>query len=136
MDNRCIIWLNFPLNTSTKIERLQNQAMRSLIKVDGKSCSQGIRSKLGLFTLYNRRRFSHSVLAFKIVLNNVNSPYQLRLYLSFRCNKHSRNLSDNTLLHLPKVRTKTGQTALQYAAAVDWNSFLKICQGNRFNTKV
>ena len=30
---------------------------------------------------------------------------------------HSRNLRDNTLLHLPKVNTKTGQTTSQYAAA-------------------
>ena len=127
--------VEFSFNTPEKIECLQNQAMRSVIKVDSKSCSQEMRSTLGLLTLFYRRRFSQSVLTFKIVLY-VNCPDQLRLYLSFRCNIQSRNLRDNTLLHLPKVCTKTGQTAFQYAAAEDWNSFLKICQGNRFNTKV
>lgn len=98
--------------------------MRSVMKVDSKSCSQEMRSKLGILTLFNRRRFSLSVLTFKIVLD-VNCPDQLRFYLSFRCNIHSRNLHDNTLRHLPKVCSKTGQTAFQYAAVADWNSFLR-----------
>ena len=46
------------------IERLQNQAMRSILRAKRQTCTQTMRDNLGLLTLYNRRRFLRFVLVF------------------------------------------------------------------------
>ena len=81
-----------------------------------------MRWKLGLLTLGNRRYFLCAILSFKIA-HYISCPDQLMDYLIRRSRTHDRNLRDKTLLHLPKVKTKTGQTIFQYPAATDWNSF-------------
>lgn len=124
MDYGSMTWLDCSKTVSLKIERLQNQAMRSILNTNRKTCSQEMRCKLGLLTLANRRRFLRAILTFKII-HNINCPEQLVDYLIFRSRMHNRNLRDKTLLHLPKVKTQTGQTTFQYSAAADWNSFPK-----------
>ena len=57
LDYGCIVWLDCSKGMSEKLERLQNQAMRIILRVDRWACSQDMRNKLGLLTLYNRRRF-------------------------------------------------------------------------------
>ena len=60
---------NCHLNTCKKIERLQNQAMRYILKVDSKSCTQEMRSKFrALLTLFNRRQFLRSVHSLKLLI--------------------------------------------------------------------
>lgn len=87
LDYGCIVWMDCTKQISDKIERLQNQAMRIILRVDRRSCSQDIRNKLGLLTLQNRRRFLHFQLMFKII-NNLNCPEQLISYLPSRANMH------------------------------------------------
>lgn len=124
LDYGSMTWLDCSKTVSLRIERLQNQAMRSILNANRKTCSQEMRCKLGLLTLGNRRRFLRATLSFKIV-HNISCPDQLVDYLIFRSRMHDRNLRDKTLLHLPKVKTKSGQTTFQYSAAADWNSFPK-----------
>ena len=139
MDNGSMTWLDCSKTVYLKIERLQNQAMRSILNTNRKTCSQEMRCKLGLLTLGNRRRFLRAMLSFKIV-HNISCPDQLVDYLICRSRMHDRNLHDKTLLHLPKVKTKTGQTPFQYSAAADWNSFPKcskdITSLKRFKTEL
>jgi hypothetical protein len=102
---------------SDKIERLQNQAMRTILRVDRRTCSQDMRNKLGLLTLYNRRRFLRFQLIFKIV-NNFRCPEPLVSYLPSRSSIHGKHFRDNTLLHLPKAKSATGQSRFQFSAAI------------------
>ena len=69
IDYGSMTWLDCSKKVSLKIERLQNQAMSSILNTNRKTCSQEMRYKLGLFTLGNRRRFLRAVLSFKIVHN-------------------------------------------------------------------
>ena len=112
--------------------------MHSILNTNRKTCSQEMQCKLGLLTLGNRRRFLRAILSFKIV-DNISCPDQLVDYLIRRSRIHDRNLRDKTLMHLPKVKTKTGQTTFQYPAAADWNSFPKcirdITSLKRFKTE-
>ena len=117
-------WLDCSKTVSLKIERLQNQAMHSILNTNRKTCSHEMRCKLGLLTLGNRRQFLRAILSFKIV-HNISCPDQRLDYLICRSRMQDRNLRDRTLLHLPKIKTKTGQTTFQYSAAADWNSFPK-----------
>ena len=87
---------------SDKIEKLQNRAMRIILKTDRRSCSQDMRSKLGLLQLYNRRHFLRFRLSYRMV-NNVMCPEQLVSYLSSRSSMHGRQFMDNSLLHLPRL---------------------------------
>ena len=80
-----------------------------------------MRNELKLLTLLNRRRFFRFVLIFKI-LNNLDCPEQLLGIFKFRRSVRSRELRDETLLDLPKVKTRMGQTMFAYAGAKDWNS--------------
>ena len=45
-DYGCIVWMACTKHVSDKIEKLQNRAMRIILKTDRRSCSQGMRSKL------------------------------------------------------------------------------------------
>ena len=90
-------WLDCSKTVSLKIERLQNQAMHSILNTNRKTCSQEMRCKLGLLTLGNRRRFLRVVLSFKIIYN-VSCPDQLVDYLILRSRMYDRNLRDETLL--------------------------------------
>ena len=95
--------------------------MRIILKEGKKKCPQEMRNDLNLLTLFNRRRFFRYVLIFKI-LNNLNCPEQLLDVFKFRSSVRNRELRDETLLDLPKVKTKMGQTMFSYAGAKDWNS--------------
>ena len=72
------------------------------------------KSKLKLLTLLNnRRRFFRFVLIFKI-LNNLDCPEQVLGIFKFRRSVRSREPRDETLLDLPKVKTRMGQTMFAY----------------------
>ena len=94
--------------------------MRCILKADRTTCSQAMRNKLGLLSLYNRRRFLRFILIFKIVQNQ-QCPEKLVAYLPRRNSMHNKCLRGSTLLNLPKARTATCQSTFQYSAARDWN---------------
>ena len=47
----CILWGSFSKKNSDFLERLQNKAMRPILKANHLTCSQTMRDKLGLLTL-------------------------------------------------------------------------------------
>ena len=59
------------------------------------------------------------------IINNVNCPKQLIGYLVKQSQRHCRSLRGSTLLDLPQVKTKCGQTSFKFSAARDWNSLPK-----------
>ena len=73
----CIVWMECTKHSCDKTEKLQNRAMRIILKTDRRSCSQDMRSKLGLLSLYNRRRFLRFQLSYRIVNTTVMCPKQL-----------------------------------------------------------
>ena len=123
-DYGCFVWMECSNSMIDSLERLQNQVMRTILKADRTSCTQSMRSELGLLTLKNRRRFLRFQLVYKII-NDYNCPNQLKGYLPRRSSLHGRDLRDNTTLHLPKANTTVGQKTFQYAAAKDWNDLPK-----------
>ena len=76
MDYGCIVWHECNKSLLYKLERLQNQAMRVILRVKKDTRTQNMRNTPGLLTLYNRRRFLRFVSIFTIV-NNQNCPKQL-----------------------------------------------------------
>ena len=80
-----------------------------------------MRSELKLLSLYSRRRFFRFIIIFKI-FNHLNCPKQLLGILELRSTLRNRELHDKTMLHLPKVNSKIGQTMFEYAGAKYWNS--------------
>ena len=124
LDYGCVIWIDCGKGNAERLERLQNQAMRIILQTSRKTCTQKMRAKLVLLSLYNRRRFVRLQYVFRII-NNVNCPKQLIGYLVKRSRRHCRSLRDSTLLDLPQVKTKCGQTSFKFSAARDWNSLPK-----------
>ena len=57
-----------------------NQAMRIVLHANRKTCTQEMRAKLHLLSLYGRRRLIRLQYVYKIV-NNINCPKQLTGYL-------------------------------------------------------
>ena len=68
-----------------------------------------MRSKLRILSLYSRRRFFRFIIIFKI-LNNLGCPQQQLGIFTLRSTLRNRELRDKTRLHLPKVKSKMGQT--------------------------
>ena len=123
-DYRCSVWMECSNSMIDSLERLQNQVVCAILKANRTSCIQSMRSKLGLITLTNQRRFLRFQLVYKII-NDYNCPNQLKGYLPRRSSLHGRNLRENITLHLPKAITTVGQKSFQYAAAKDWNDLPK-----------
>ena len=76
MDFGCIVWHECNKFLLDKLERLQNQAIRIILRAKKDTRTQYMRNTPGLLTLYNRRRFLRFVSIFTIV-NNQNCPKQL-----------------------------------------------------------
>ena len=110
----------FKSHESDKLERLQNQALRSILKKDRKTCTQWLREKCHLLSLKNRRRFLRFQLVFKIVKRH-NCPEHLENYIATRASLRLRSLRDDSLLNIPTARSTMGQKTFQYSAAKDWN---------------
>ena len=99
----CIVWHECNKSLSDKLERLQNQAMRVILRANRTTCTQYMRNTLGLLTLYNRRRFLRFVFIFKIV-NNQDCPKQLEGYLTSRAGFQNRNLRNQGTLSYHNLR--------------------------------
>ena len=121
IDCECIIWHECNKSPSDKLERLQDQAMRVILRANRTTCTQYMRNTLGLLTLYNRRRFLRFVFIFKIV-NNQDCPKQLEGYLTSRAEFQNRNLRNQGTLNIPQSKTSSGRKTFQIAGASDWNS--------------
>ena len=116
IDYRSIIWIDCSKVMSDKLERLQNQALRSILKKDRKTCTHWLCEKCHLLSLKNRRRFLCFQLVFKIVKRH-NCPEN---YLATRASLGLRSLRDDSLLNIPAARSTMGQKTLQYSAVKDW----------------
>ena len=93
-DYGCSVSMECSNSMRDSLERLQNQVMRTILKANRISCTQSMRSKLGLLTLKNRRRFLRFQLVYKTI-NDYNCPNQLKGYLPQRSRLHGRDLRDN-----------------------------------------
>ena len=125
-DYGCSVWMECSNSMIDSLERLQNQVMRTILKAYRTSCTQSMRSRLGLLTLKNRKHFLRSQLVDKII-NDYNCRNQLKGYLPQRSSLHGRCLINNTTLHL-------GQKTFKYAAAKDWNRIYQNRQDQSITT--
>ena len=130
LDYGCVVWGECSKENAQRLERLQNQAMRIILHADRKTCSRKMRAKYFLLSLYSRRLFIKLQYVYKII-NNINSPKQLTGYLVKRSERHCRSLRDPTLLDLPLVKTKCGQTSFKFSAASAWNKLPREIHGLR-----
>ena len=83
-----------------------------------------MRERLGLLTLFNRRRYLRLQLVYKIV-NDYHCPRQLQGYFALRSELRRKALRDDRELHLPRYETAMGQSTFEYAAAKKWNDLPK-----------
>ena len=103
MDFGCIVWHECNKSLLDKLERLQNQAMRIILRAKKDTRTQYMRNTPGLLTLYNRRRFLRFVSIFTIV-NNQNCPKQLEGYLTSRAELQTEICETTASRLLPKER--------------------------------
>ena len=71
------IWELCSNKNSDFLERLQNKPLRIILRTNHLTCTQFMTEKLGLLTLFNRRRYLRLQLVFRIVKDN-NCPRQLQ----------------------------------------------------------
>ena len=79
-----------------------------------------MREKLGLLTLFSRRRYMRQQLVYRIV-NDYNCPRQLQGYFVLRSELRGKVLRDNRELHRPRTKTGMGQSTFMYTVAKEWN---------------
>ena len=120
LDYGCISWRSCSKKNPDFLERVQNKAVRTILRANHLTCPQTMRDKLGLSTLSSTRRFIHLQLVFKTV-NNQLCPTQLHNYMTLRSECHGRTLRDRQEIRLPKVKSTIGQSTFKYTKAKDWN---------------
>ena len=100
LDYGCTVWGFCSKKNSDFLERLQNKAMRIILRTNHLTCTQFMREKLGLLTLFNRRRYM-----------------RLKGYFVLRSDLPGKVLRDNRELLLPRTKTAMGQCTFMYASA-------------------
>ena len=120
LDYGCVVWGECSKENAHRLERLQNRATRIMLHADRKTCTQKMRAKFFLLSLYSRRLFIKLQYVYKII-HNINCPKQLSGYLVKRSERDCRSLKDPTLLDLPLVMTKCGQTSFKFSVVSAWN---------------
>ena len=124
LDYGCIVWGLCSKKNSDFLERMQNKAMRIILRTNHLTCTQSMRERLGLLTLFNRRRYLRLQLVYKIV-NDWHCPRQLQGYFALRSKLRRKALRDGRELNLPRYKTAMGQSTFEYDAAKEWNDLPK-----------
>ena len=132
IDYGCIVWHESNKSLSDKLERLQNQTRRVIMRANRTTYIQYMRNTLGLVTLYNRRRwFLRFVFIFKIV-NNQNFPKQLEGYLTIRAELQNRNLRNHGTLDVPQSKTSLRRKTFRSASFwFHYKNYLAVLLGIR-----
>ena len=81
LDCGCIVWGLCSKKNSDFLDRLPNKAMRIILRTNHLTCTQSMRERLGLLTLFNRCRYLRLQLVYKIV-NDYHCPRQLQGYFA------------------------------------------------------
>ena len=122
VDYCSVVWHDSGSTLTKHVEKIHNRAMRIILQEVRNKCTQEMCSKLRLLSLYSRRRFFLFIIIFKI-LNNLGCPQQLLRIFALRSTLRNREIViKHAWLHLPKVKSKMGQTMFKYAGAKDWDS--------------
>ena len=116
LDYGCIVWGLCNKKNSDFLDRVQNKAMRIILRTNHLTCTQFMREKLGLLTLFNRRRYARLQLVYRIV-NKYNCSMQLQGYFVFRSELCGKALRDYKNLHHPRTKTAMAQSTFLCAAA-------------------
>ena len=109
LDYGCIVWGFCSKKNSDFMERLQNKAMRVILRTNHLMCTQSMRERLGLLTLPIRHRYLGIQLVYKIV-NDYHFPRKLQWYFALSSELHRKSLRDSKELHLPRYKTAMGQS--------------------------
>ena len=115
LDYCCTVWGFCSKNNSDFLERLQNRAMRIIVRTNHLTCTQSTRERLGLLTLAYRHRYLRLQLVYKII-NDYHSPRQLQGFCTMRSELCCKVLRNNRELDLTRYKTAMGQSTFEYAA--------------------
>ena len=117
-DYCCSVWDSLDETLCTKIQKLQNRAVRVITKSSYDTNASVLLNVLQLDNLYVRRRKLKAQLMFKILKGSM--PSYLRPLFSIRNTEY--NLRNNQFkLNLPKPRTNYLKRSLSYDGALLWN---------------
>ena len=65
IDYCSVVWHDCGSTLTKRVEKIQNRAMRIILQQGRKKCTQEMRSKLRLLSLYSRRQFFRFIIIFK-----------------------------------------------------------------------
>ena len=118
------IFVFFTFRLMDRVKTFQNKAKRIILHANRLTCTQRMRNQFILSTFYCRRRFlRYLFFLFFLIVNNVYYLMQFKNNFILRSRLRENTLRDQTLIHLPRVITSTGQTIFKFkTAAQDWNS--------------
>ena len=118
-DYCCSVWDGLGETLSTKIQKLQNRAVRVITRSSYDTDASVLLNVLQLDNLYVRRGKLKAQLMFKILKGNM--PSYLQILFSARNTEY--NLRNNQFkLNLPKPQTNYLKRSLSYDGALLWNS--------------
>lgn len=101
-----IVWLDCPKGMSDKLERLQNQALRTPTQIE-KKCEKRKRKKCGLTRFAKESQEIPTGLQDSV--HDYNCPEHLISYLPSWQGLHSRSLKDEYFLNLASMKSAVGQ---------------------------
>jgi len=118
-----VVWGNCSKKLQERVERLQNRAGRAILKVPVRTPTCMIRDKLGLKSLYHRRRDNLSLAVYKCLAGNV--PVSLHGIFTTVKNNHkysTRGSTNGNIALKVKPRTEAGRRTFIFRGTQVWNS--------------
>ena len=124
-DYGMLVWSNCGETNLTRLQRLQNVAMRIILGVPFRTHINDMLQTLQFMDIRSRITYNTGCMMFKVV-NNLAPSYLNCLFQEIRSihSLHTRS-SEAGNLYVPKCTTQYGKNTFQYRGSVIWNVISK-----------
>ena len=111
-----------PLNLLAKLQKVQNNAARLVLKSPKTSHISPLLKSLHWLPVEKRIKYKLSLLCYK-ALNGLAPPYLSKLLSTYTPSRQLRSSSDTRILQIPRFRARTlGERSFSFQASSSWNT--------------
>lgn len=117
------IWGNTRASNLNRLFILQKKIIRIISHVSNKTHTAPLFQELRMLTLWDINKYLIGCFMYRVFHKKV--PDLFQTFFVTNMDIHQYNTRQESLLHIPYVKTDLGKTGIRYSGAIIWNSILK-----------
>ena len=117
-----IVWDSCSKKYKSKLQILQNRALRMIFRRDRNTPTTELHRMGGLRSLQERRKFHMGIFMFRATNNTLPTYISDKFISANRVHEHATRSASTRSLHIPYARTNYGKNSISFRGAAEWNS--------------